>query len=359
MKQVICKYCVMDISDPDIKFWGGSGGCNRCRDARASLRLAKKNRVGLGKIASMVKRSGKGKKYDCVIGVSGGVDSSYVAHLVKKMGLNPIAVHLDNGWNSEMSVNNIRQILDKLNIDLYNYKVDWETFRDLQLAFLKASTPDSEIPTDHAIVSILYQVAAKYNIKYIIDGLNINSESVLPPKWSHGHYDWKYIKSIHSQFGTKRLIGFPHMNRWKMLYYNKILKIERIHILNEFTYDKEKTKKFLIKHYNWMDYGGKHYESFYTKFYQAYILPVKFGYDKRKAHLSSLIAAGQITREEALKILETSLYNEEELKSDIEFFLEKMEISLTEFNNIMDADKKTYWDYPNYEKDWLHRVFKI
>lgn len=354
----ICNYCVMDSTDPDIVFYGDAG-CSNCKEARKKLHSSRKTIEDLHIITKQIKKAGKGKKYNCVIGVSGGVDSSFVAHMVKKMGLRPIAVHLDNGWDSEEAVSNIKCLLDKLDIDLYNYVADWQEFKDLQLSFLKASTPDSEIPTDHAIIAALYIVAEKYNIKYIIDGHNISSESILPVQWSQGHSDWKYIKSIQEQFGTQSLKTFPHISRWKGLYYDKIRKIERIHALDYIRYDKEKAKEILSKKYHWIDYGGKHHESFYTKFYQAYILPQKFGYDKRKAHLSSLIAAGQITREAALKKLEEPLYDPGSLEQDITYFIHKMNINKAEFDSIMQSPKKTYWDYPNYKKDWIFRNFGI
>lgn len=358
MKEKICQCCVMDTTDPDIRFYG-KDGCSDCKDARRRIQASRMGSTDLHRVVKLVKDAGKGKKYDCVIGVSGGVDSSFVAHMVIKLGLRPIAVHLDNGWDSSLAVENMKSLLKHLEIDLYDCKVDGDEFIDLQLAFLKSSTPDSEIPTDHAILAILYQVAAKYNIKYIIDGLNINSEAILPQKWSHGHGDWKYIKEIQKRYGSKRLKSFPHYSRWGRLYYEKIRKLEKIHILNYIPYDKERAKRSLEKKYNWKDYGGKHYESIYTRFYQAYILPEKFGYDKRKSHLSSLIAAGLMTREEALKELEKPLYEAAALEKDFVFFLEKMGISRAEFEDIMRTPKKTYWDYPNYEMDWLHRHFGV
>lgn len=358
MEDKICQYCVMDTSDPDIRFYG-INGCSNCKDARKTLQALSKEQVSLRATLKQVKRAGKGKKYNCVIGVSGGVDSSFVAHMVKKAGLRPIAVHLDNGWDSELAAVNIKNLLGQMGIDLYTYTVEWEEFRDLQMSFLKASTPDSEIPTDHAVMAALYQVAAKYDIEYIITGVNMSSEVILPPKWSHGHSDWKYIKGIQKRFGSKKLKTFPHFGRWQRIYFEKCRKIKRIHILNYISYDKEKAKCFLQKEYNWQDYGGKHYESIYTRFYQAYILPQKFGFDKRKAHLSSLIVSGQMTREEALRELEKPLYLEEDLKKDMAYFLKKMRLTTDEFEQIMSAPKKSYWDYPNYETDWLHRHFGV
>lgn len=358
MKDKVCQCCVMDTTDPEIVFFGAAG-CSKCKDARKRIQIVRNDKTKLREVAGKIKRAGKGKKYDCIIGVSGGVDSSFVAHMVKKLGLRPLAVHLDNGWNSEISVQNIKNLLEKLDIDLYTYVIDWEEFRDLQLAFLKASTPDSEIPTDHAIGALLYRIAAKHGIKYIVDGLNINSEAILPRMWSHGHLDWKYIQAIQKQFGHKRLITFPHCGRWAKIYYENVLGIERVHILNYISYDKERAKRYLQQKYDWIDYGGKHYESIYTKFFQAYILPEKFGYDKRKSHLSSLIAAGQLTREEALRELEQPLYEEDQLKTDLSFFLHKMKLTQEEFDNIMKSPKKTYWDYPNYENDWIHKHFGV
>ncbi len=358
MKDKVCEVCVMDTTDPDIKFYG-KRGCSNCSNAKKTYLKVKKESRDLRGLVKKIRRDGANKKYDCIIGVSGGVDSSYVAYVVKKLHLRPLAVHLDNGWDSKQAVLNVKKVLDQLGIDLYNYVIDWEEFRDIQMSFLKASTPDCEIPTDHAIVAILYKMALKHHVKYIIDGWNIETECILPQKWSYGHADWKYIKSIQSQFGTKRIKTLPHYGRFQRIFYEKIAQIERVHILNYVPYNKAWVKEKLKKEFGWNDYGAKHDESFYTKFYQNYILPDKFGIDKRKMHLSSMIVSGQISRQEALSELEKPLYTQEAAIEDHQYFYEKMGISETEYQRIMEKPKRSYWDYPNYENDFIHKVFGL
>lgn len=359
MNNCICRRCVMDDTDPDIVFYD-DGTCSNCRRADMIMENLKVKRRAFdlqGYIEKII-RDGMKKKYDCIVGISGGVDSCYVMYLAKKMGLRPLAVHFDNGWNSELAVQNIRSLLEKLDIDLYTYVVNWQEFRDLQLAFLKASTPDSEIPTDHMIFALLALIADKYHVRYIIQGKNMSSESILPAHWSYGHDDWKYIKNVHKKYGTRPLKSFVYKSRMMNYYFRN--RLEWFSILDYIDYDKEKAKEFLIQNFNWRDYGGKHYESFYTKFYQSYILPQKFGFDKRKAHYSSLIVSGQLSRTEALKMLEEPLYDVAQLDRDIEYFCEKMQINKDEFNRIMNEKPKSYWDYPNYENDWfgklLHKI---
>lgn len=351
----ICNRCVMDTTDPDIVF-DDQGICNHCKGAENALHKLKLNRESfdLSGFCDEIKKAGAKLKYDCIIGISGGVDSCYVMYLAKKYGLRPLAVHIDNGWDSELSVSNIQNLLVKLGVDLYSYVVDWQEFRDLQLSFLKASTPDSEIPTDHMIFPVMAAVAHKYGCKYVIMGHNSASESILPKAWSHGHFDWKYIKTIQKRFGTRKLKTYPYFNRVDWDYFTR--KIEWFNILDYIEYDKEEAKKFLISEFDWKDYGGKHYESFYTKFYQTYILPVKFGYDKRRAHLSSLIVANQLDREEALRTLESKPYDEATLSKDVEYFCKKMQITEKEFEDIMALEPKSFWDYPNYENDTVGKI---
>lgn len=354
----ICTRCVMDTSDPEIKF-DEDGVCNHCRGAERFLADIAKKRAEFDfeKYASAIREQNKSKKYDCVVGISGGVDSCYCVYLAKKYGLRPLAVHFDNGWNSEIATHNIKHILEQLDVDLYTYVLNWQDFRDLQLAFLKASTPDSEIPTDHLIFPILGMVAHKYGVKEIWNGCNQTSESILPRAWSQGHRDWKYIKSIYSQYGTRTLKTYPHFNRMDFLYFNNVFHF--FNVLDYIEYDKEKAKAFMISEYGWQEYGGKHFESFYTKFYQSYILPVKFGYDKRRAHDASLIISGQMNREEAISHLECSPFDEKTISRDIDYFCEKMEISRDEFEQIMNEEPKTYWDYPNYQSDFIGKLQKF
>ncbi len=351
----ICTRCVMDSTDPDIVF-DDDGVCNHCKNAEKQLQkvLEKKSRFNLQEFIVRMKKAGIGKEYDCIVGLSGGVDSCYAVHFMKSMGVRPLAVHIDNGWNTELAVQNIKNLLERLDVDLYTYVLNWEEFKDLQLAFLRASTPDSEIPTDHMIRPILSMVADCYNVKYVIFGFNSATESIVPKAWSHGHIDWKYIKGIHKRFGTVPLKTYVYHTR--MMNYFFRVKQEWIPLLDYIDYSKEEAKKLLIEKYAWRDYGGKHYESFYTRFYQSYILPVKFGFDKRKMHLSNLIVSGQITRDEALEYLKEPLFDDEQIKRDMEYFYEKMDISEEEFARIMSLPPKKFDDYPSYENDLLGKL---
>lgn len=354
----ICSRCVMDTTDPGI-FFDAEGVCNQCVDydelTKKYVFSGSEGNARLARIIDKIKSAGRGKEYDCIIGVSGGVDSTYVAYKVKELGLRPLAVHLDNGWDCELAVKNIEQTLKILNIDLYTHVIDWEEFKDLQLSFLKASTPDSEIPSDHAIMSLWYQMAKKEGIRYIITGCNLRTETHVPSAWSQGHMDWKYIKNIHDRFGTIKLRTFPHMNYWEC---HKSSSYIRIDILNYLDYVKRDAKKLLKEKLCWKDYGGKHYESIYTRFYQGYILYRKFGYDKRKGHFSSLICSGEMTREEALRELKNEPYPLEMQKEDKDYVIKKLCLTEKEFEEIMHLPNKSYWDYPSYGKLSKSAVYK-
>lgn len=345
----------MDTTDPEIVF-DENGICNHCKSAVSMLEKLEEEKKTFDLVSYIrnIKKEGKDKEYDCVVGISGGVDSSFVMIKVHEMGLRPYAIHIDNGWDTEVSVKNVQKTLDKLGIELHNFNAGGEEFRKLQLAFLKASTPDIEIPSDHALYPILAMHAHKIGCRYIIMGQNTSSESILPRQWSHGHSDWKYIRNIYKKFGEGRLKNYPYFTRADLDYFHR--KFVWFNLLDHLDYDKEKTKAYLISEYGWDDYGGKHHESFYTKFYQTYILPVKFGYDKRRAHFSSLIASGQMTREEALRELEKKPYDETTLEDDIRYFCEHMKITRQEFDDIMALPVKTYWDYPNMETDFMGRL---
>ena len=355
----ICTRCVMDTTDPEIEF-DEKGVCNHCRyyDGRIAKKVftGQDGRERLAKVVDDIKKHSSTKDYDCVIGVSGGVDSTYVAYKVKELGLNPLAVHLDNGWDSELAVKNIEQVLKKLNIDLYTHVIDWEEFRDLQLAFLKASTADSEIPTDHAIVSLMCQMAEKIGVRYIIMGYNSRTESHLPKGWSQGHFDWKYIKSVHQQFGKVKLTTFPHMNMWTYLRYRASQ--NWVNILDYLDYVKKDAMQTLQQELGWKYYGGKHYESIYTRFYQGYILPKKFGYDKRRMHLSGLICSGEMTREEAFAELKKEPYPVELQAEDKAYALKKFELTETEFEEIMNLPQKSYHDYPSSDRFFHGPIYR-
>ena len=346
----ICTRCIMDTTDPEI-FFDTQGICNHCK--RYDAELPKRVFTGadadikLKALVEKIKKTGSGKEYDCIIGVSGGVDSTYVAYLTKQLGLKPLAVHFDNGWNSELAVSNIEKVLKKLDIDLLTYVIDWEEFKDLQLSFLKASTPDGEIPTDHAINALLFREAAKHNIKYIINGMNFATESMAVRMWAYGHSDWKYIRSVHKLFGTSSLKKYPHYTFFNLFYWTFIRKIRVVSILNYVTYDKDEVMKLIQDKLEWVYYGGKHYESVYTRFYQGYILPKKFNIDKRIGHLSDLIRSGQMTREKALEELKSNSYSAEMQQIDKEYVVKKFELSEYDFQGLMNLKTKTFLDYPN------------
>jgi len=355
----ICVRCLMDTTDPDISF-DEAGICSHCRRYEATIRSdgyrEKREPEALSRLVAEIRRAGQGRRYDSIIGVSGGVDSTYTAHLTKKLGLRPLAVHLDNGWNSELAVGNIEKTLKTLGIDLYTHVLDWESFRDLQLAFLKASTPDAEIPTDHAILAVLYAAAVREGVRYILLGDNTATEGGGVAAWSQGHGDWRYIKGIHRRFGTVGLRSFPHYGPGHFFYYSLLRGVRVIPILDYVDYDKEGALKILKDELCWKQYEAKHYESIYTRFYQGYLLPVKFGFDKRRLHLSSLIWSGQLSRGAALAELAREHYPRTLQEEDKLFVMKKLELSGEEFAAIMNTPPKTFWDYPSYKG---LRIFKV
>jgi N-acetyl sugar amidotransferase len=294
-----------------------------------------------------IKKAGEGKRYDCIIGVSGGTDSTYQLHLAKKHDLRALAVHFDNGWNSDIAVKNIERVTKKLGFELTTYVVDWPEFRDLQLAFLKASTPDSEIPTDLAIQKILYSTAAAEGVKYIMNGHSFRTEGKVPIMWSYG--DGRYLKAVHRKYGSVPLKTFPNYTITDLFYYTYLKGIKQFRFLYYVPYDKTSTKRFLSEEYGWEDYGGHHYESVYTRFYQGYILPTKFGIDKRRREFSALIRSGQMNRSEAiLKLRNEPPMPTEQAERDKRYLIKKFEISEEEFESLMALPHHTFLDYPNY-----------
>jgi N-acetyl sugar amidotransferase len=351
----ICGRCIMDTSDPDIVF-DANGLCNHCRGwfARSefyALPLEERTRR-LETLVEEIKRRGHGKDYDCIIGVSGGVDSSFLAIKVKELGLRPLAIHVDNGWNSEKAVGNIKRILEPLHIDLSTVVLNWKEFRELQLAFLRASTPDSEIPSDHAIVASFYDASRRHHVGYCINGINFRTEGIHVREWSQGHLDSRYIKSVYRQFTGKRLRHFPLIPVTTLVLNLVLHRPKYVFLLDYLDYDKQAAKRLLMQGYGWEDYGGKHYESVYTRFYQGWILPHKFGYDKRRMHLSTLVCSGQLTRDEALREIAIPAYPPDQVEPDKVFVAKKLGISREEFDAIMAASKRRYRDYPNLQNHW-------
>lgn len=346
----ICCRCIMDTSDPDISF-DAQDVCNHCHkfDATAAKRLIPLNQraARLDALVAKIKADGAGKDYDCIIGVSGGVDSTYVAYLTGTLGLRPLAVHFDNGWNSELAVTNIEKTVKALNIDLFTYVVDWPEFRDLQLSFLKASTPDGEVPTDHAIVALLYQKAAKHHIRHVLLGVNFNSESIMPIKWGYGYSDFRYIAAVHRLFGKMRLKTYPHYTLPQLFLYMFVGRIQIVPILDYVDYQKQSAMDKIQSELGWVYYGGKHYESLYTRFFQSYVLPRKFNIDKRRAHYANLILSGQLGRDEALRLMTDPIYPEQGMKQDRIYAVKKLGLTDAEFDAILALAPKTFEDYPN------------
>ncbi len=340
----------MDTSDSDIVF-DERGVCNHCHrfDMVAAKRLIPlEGRAGrLKSLVAEIKNDGAGKDYDCIIGVSGGVDSTYVAYLTRELGLRPLAVHFDNGWNSELAVANIEKTIKTLNIDLFTYVVDWPEFRDLQLSFLKASTPDGEVPTDHAIVALLYQAAAKYHIRHVLLGVNVNSEAIMPIKWGYGYSDFRYISAVQRQFGKMRLKTYPRYSLLQLFQYMFVRRIQLVPILDYVDYQKQSAMEKIQSELGWVYYGGKHYESIYTRFFQSYVLPRKFNIDKRRAHCANLVLSSQLSRDEALSMMDEPIYHEQGLKEDLAYAIKKLGLTNVEFENIMALSPKTFREYTN------------
>lgn len=346
-----CQRCILnDAVDPRIEF-DSDGVCNHCRryDRLRDSRIVtgERGRALLDGLVTRMRRAGKGREYDCVIGVSGGVDSTYVASLVKQLGLRPLAVHLDNGWNSELAVANIERVLKILGVDLITQVLDWEEFRDLQVAFLRASTPDGEVPTDHAINALLWRTAARHGVRTIISGMNFTTEAVSIPDWSYGHSDWTYIRDVHRRFGRRELRTYPHFSVPYLLWLNGVRRIRTLSILNYVDYDKQQVLWHLERELGWINYGGKHHESIYTRFYQGYVLPRKFGIDKRYGHLSDLINAGQLTRAKALEEVAKPPYDPDLQAQDREYVIRKLELTPEEFEAIMSAPRRSFRDFRN------------
>lgn len=356
----ICTRCVMDTTDPDIQF-NDAGVCSHCQsfDTRFRSTLEKAQRGELipvlDQVVEQMKQDGKGRAYDCVMGLSGGVDSSYVAIIAKKYNLRILAVHCDSGWNSELAVNNIENIVRRLNLDLVTEVIDWEEMRDLQLSFFKAGLANCDIPQDHAFLAVLYKAAAKHRVRYILSGSNLSTESILPWAWGYNAADLTHLKAVHKRFGTHRLKRYPTLSIFKRYFlYPFVYRIGLVRVLNHVPYIKADAKKRITDELGWRDYGGKHYESIFTKFFQSYYLPVKFGFDKRRAHISSLIVSHQMTRDAALEELKKLPYDESTITSDKEFIAKKLGISLVELDRILNEPPHSYKDYPNAE--WLFNL---
>jgi N-acetyl sugar amidotransferase len=352
----VCSRCIMDETAKEITF-DNNGVCNFCHNYDNvlvnDLHTDKGGEAKLEKLIEKIKQKGKNSRYDVLIGLSGGVDSSYVAYVIKKKyGLRAFAVHLDNGWNTELAVANVEQIVKRLDIDLSTCVLDWKEFRDIQTSFIKSSISNIEIPTDHAIWALLIKTAGKMKIPYIIAGNNVVTESIMPESWLYGSKDSKLIKALHRQFGKVKMKTYPSLSTCDYVDYLLFRGIRWVPILNYIPYNKAAAKQLLIDELGWQDYGGKHYESIFTRFFHAYYLPVKFGYDLRKSYLSALVCSGQVSREEALEEMSKPPASKEMLEQDRDYVIKKLGLSEDEFESIIKAPNRTYADYPNNESLW-------
>ena len=361
----ICTRCIMDTTDPDIVF-NDVGYCNHCLDydenAPKIWKSGLTGRKEIDAIFTAIKTEQRDREYDAVIGLSGGVDSSYLAYIaVKVFKLRLLAVHVDGGWNSELAVKNIENIVNTLGINLYTEVIDWEEMRDLQVAFLKAAVANQDVPQDHTFFATLYRTAIKHKIRHVLSGGNYATESIMPFEWAYNAMDLTHLKSIHKRFGKHKLKSYPSVNFFD--YYFRFPYLNRMTVvrpLNYWPYNKEVAIQTLEKEVGFRYYGGKHFESRFTKWQQLQYRPMKFGYDERRAYLSSLILSGQLKRDQALSELADSNYNDFQQKEDAEYVRKKLNLTDIEFDEILSLPAKTFRDYPS--EFWLvnlKNIFKV
>lgn len=357
----VCNRCVMDTSAPDIRF-DSNGICNYCQDFEQLLKTMplsnpQQRRAELERLVEKVRRDGKGKPYDCIVGLSGGVDSAYTLFKLKELGLRPLAVHMDNGWDSELAANNIQKLIQGLGVDLYTHVIDWEEYRDLMQAFFDADVIDVELLYDNAMLAVNYNLACKYGLHYILAGTNHATEGMaMPPGWNWFKYDVRNIWAIQKRFGRKKSIRtFPTLSFSRYVWLTKVRRISWVSFLDYVEYNKPAALAFLAEKYGFKPYPYKHYESIFTRFYQGYILPRKFGVDKRRLHLSTLIISGQMNREDALNDLQNIPYPDQQtLQKDIEYFLKKMGWTASELDNYIQRPGKSHLIYGS--EELLYRV---
>ena len=342
----VCSRCVMDDTVEGISF-DQNGECTFCKihdDLELKFPLNKETPQRLQALVHQIKRDGKGKKYDCILGVSGGRDSTYTLYNAVKLGLRPLAVHFDNGWNSEIAVQNIKNATKILGVDLHTHVADWEEFKDLQRSFLFASVPDAEVPTDWVIFSVLFDEASRYDVKYIIHGHSFRTEGTTPITWTY--MDGRYIQDVQKKFGKLKLKSFPNMSLSRYVYYSVLKKIKQIRILYYIPYNEKEVFRIIENELGWKNYGDKHHESKYTAFFQAYILTRKFNIDKRKLHYSAKVRNGQLTRDEALEIIKKDPYTGG--MEALDYCLKKLDLSYEDFDKIMIDKPKSFRDYRSY-----------
>ena len=350
----ICNSCIMDTSDPNIHF-DEQGVCDYCNNFKNTIKPSwhtdEKGAEELRQLATKIKKEGEGKDFDCIIGLSGGLDSSYAAHIaVNKMGLKPLLYHVDAGWNTDQAVGNVEKLVDGLGLDLYTDVINWQEMKDLQLAFLKSGIPDQDLPQDAAFFSSLYKFARKNKIKYVITGSNYSTECCREPEEWGGYpgIDKTLILDIHQKFGNKVLKSFPLVDIliYKIIY-QRLLGMQIVKPLNMVPFIKKDAEKELNHLYGWLPFQHKHHESRFTRFYEDYWMPRKFDFHKRRAHFSSLIMTGQMTREGALERISKPEMDEHFLKQEFEYVANKLGVSVKELQDIFDLENKTYRDYKN------------
>lgn len=349
----ICTNCVMDTSDTKISF-DSNGVCDHCNDFKKHVKpnwhTDNNGREELKSIVKKIKESGKKNDFDCLLGLSGGIDSSYMLHLaVKEFGLRPLVFHTDGGWNSELAVHNIQVMIDKLGLDLYTEVINWEEMKDFQLAFFKSGVPHIDLPQDHAFIATLYNFADKYKIKYILNGGNISTECVRNPmEFLYYGTDMAQINDIIHRFSTVKMQTYPFSSIFRHKIYLRYFKgVKVIKPLNYMPYVKAEALKLLEKEYGWKPYPQKHFESRFTKFYEGYWLPERFGFDTRRVQYSSLILTEQMTRDEALEKLKKPAYDPDTIDDEFNYIATKLGLTSSELRGYFTMDKKFYWDYKN------------
>lgn len=354
----VCERCVMDTSVPDISF-DGDGICNYCTEflERAGPLLHKDpgaRRAELDAFIHRVKAAGRGKRYDCVVGMSGGVDSSWTLVKAVEFGLRPLAAHMDNGWNSELSQNNIANLVRKLGVDLYTHVIDWDEYRRLMQAFFDADVIDVELLYDNAMIAVNYQQAAKHGASFILAGTNHATEGMRMPKaWNWLKQDKKQIEALARRFGNVALESFPSIGTLAFVSYEFLRRIRWIGFLDYLEYNKFEALDVLQRDFAYKPYPYKHYESIFTRFYQGYLLPAKFGVDKRRVHLATLVASAQMTQEEALSVLRGSPYpSERELAQDKHYFVKKMGWTMEQLDAYVKRPGKPHMAYPSERPLW-------
>ncbi len=360
----ICSNCVMDTTDPAIIF-DSNGICDHCITFYNKIlpfwKTDENSQSILKEKIEKIKKSSINNDFDCIMGVSGGIDSSYLLYMmVEKFNLKPLVFHVDAGWNSQIAVNNIERLIDGLNLDLYTEVINWEEMKDLQLSFIKSGVPHIDTPQDHAFFATMYKFASKHNIKYILTGGNYSTECVRNPlDWMYYQTDSTQLRDIHKKFGKKKLKDFPITNiLWHKIYLPYIRGVRTLRPLDFIPYNKNDAVELLIKKFQFQKYPQKHFESRFTKFYESYWLPKKFGYDTRKVQLSSLILTNQLTRNEALKILENPPYDSESINHDFEYIATKLDISPSQLEKYMNQPNKSYKDYKS-QKNIYHFGAKV